>query len=90
MPRFGTTGGGVALIFKNCISMKPLTSVRYVTFEYLECLMQLDSKCIRIVSVYRPPPSRANGFTFNQFLDEFTLLLEKLTVSTSQQANCSY
>ena len=84
VPRFGTTGGGVALIFKNCISMKPLTSVRYVTFEYLECLMQLDSKCIRIVSVYRPPPSRANGFTFNQFLDEFTLLLEKLTVSTGQ------
>ena len=84
VPRFYSGGGGVALVFKDCITMKPQRSKRYISFEYLECIIQLGLKHIRIVSVYRPPPSEANGFTFNQFLNEFTCLLEMHTVSTGQ------
>ena len=72
------------MIYRDCITVKPQTSARFKSFEYMECLVKLGNVWLRIVTVYRPTPSRSNGFTVRQFINEFTTLLEVLTVSQGQ------
>ena len=35
----------------------------------------MDTKTVTVISVYRPPPSAANGLTVDVFLDEFETYL---------------
>ena len=84
VPRIYSTGGGVAIVYKDCITVKPQISTKFDSFEYMECLIKLGNNWTRVVAIYRPPPSQVNGFTVRQFLDEFTKLLEILIVSRGQ------
>ena len=42
----------------------------------------------RLVTVYRPPPSKKNGFTVERFFSEFSALSEELTVTFCQFLLC--
>ena len=42
-----------------------------MSFEYIEQLLKLETKWVRFVTVYLPPPSATNGFTVQQFLSVF-------------------
>lgn len=44
----------------------------------------MNSKWIRIVTIYRPPPSTLNGFTVVQFLSKFAMFLELLILLPGQ------
>ena len=65
------------LTLKSCAT--PLAE-KFMSFEYIEQLLKVETKWVRFVTVYRPPPSATNGFTVQQFLSEFTTFLERLTV----------
>ena len=41
-----------------------------------------SDKLVRIIVIYRPPPSRKNSFTTKQFLDEFGDYMENVIVSS--------
>ena len=84
VPRTYSTGGGVAIVYKDCITVKPQISTKFNSFEYMECLVKLGNNWTRVVAIYRPPPSQVNGFTVKQFINEFTQLLEILVVSQGQ------
>lgn len=76
----GKNGGGVGLLHKRVLSIKPLNTVHFDSFEYTELLLKHNSNTIRIIVVYRPPPSDENMLTERQFLDEFEKFLERQIV----------
>ena len=70
-------GGGVGLLFRSCFNIKPQLGRKFVSFEYIDLLLTSVDKNIRIIIVYRPPPSPSNGLTPMVFLDEFSTCLEQ-------------
>ena len=78
VPRSGPVrGGGVGLLFRSCFNIKLQPYRKFISFEYIELLLNSVDRSIRIVIVYRPPPSNTNGFTPAIFLDEFFTFLEQ-------------
>ena len=57
--------------------------VRTFWFNY-----HLWLQVFRLVTVYRPPPSKKNGFTVKRFFSEFSALSEELTVTFCQFLLC--
>ena len=78
VPRSGPVRGGeVGLLFRSCFNIKLQPYRKFISFEYIELLLNSVDKSIRIVIVYRPPPPNTNGFTPAIFLDEFFTFLEQ-------------
>ena len=73
----GQRGGGVGLLHKKGITIRPLTVETFESFEYAEHMLKQSSIWIRIIVLYRPPPSTENRLTNRQFLTEFSSFLER-------------
>lgn len=69
VPR-ASRGGGVGLVYKKSLCFSTVHTVNYNSFESLEVFSAPAN--LRVVVIYRPPPSAKNKLTVNQFLDEFT------------------
>ena len=82
-PRPSGNGGGVGLLYKANLHVKTRLSHDYRSFEYLDSTI-VNTRTVRLISVYRPPPSPANGLTVDIFLDEFGSLLEELVVTDAE------
>ncbi len=68
----------MAIVHKGNLNIQLCPSEQvYQTFEHLECLVKLDNTHIRFITIYRPPPSRANGLTVSSFFTEWSLFLEQ-------------
>ena len=79
--KLGQLGGGVDLMFKTSLDLrsdtKDVVASNFSAFEYCEYLLK-SSIWVRLVVVYRPPPSAANGLTSAQFFRAFSTFLECL------------
>ena len=89
VPRQGPKSGygGVAIIHKNSITIKHRDSSRtskYTTFEHLECAVELKDRNLLFVVVYRPPPSKKNGFTLGTFFDEWQSFMDRYTETATE------
>ena len=82
-PRLGRNGGGVGLLCKGNLDVKTRLSHDYRSFEYLDSTI-VNTRTLRVITVYRPPLSAANGLTVDIFLDEFGTLLEELEVTNAE------
>ena len=72
-------GGGVGVLFQTTPKLVKTTFLpAFRTFEQLECTISFGYSCLHLVVVYRPPPSRVNGFTVKDFYEEFTLTVKDL------------
>jgi hypothetical protein len=74
-------GGGLGILYKTPLNLTVTPSQRYITFEH--CVITLKNS-IDFVLVYRPYPSKVNGFKTAQFLEEFDTFLEELSVNPHQ------
>ena len=73
---------GIGLLYKSSMSVKEISSKNnYKTFEHQEFQLNLRSSTVCVTVLYRPPPSAANGFTFNLFMDEFSDYLASFSSS---------
>ena len=82
LPRKHSRGGGVALLYKSRFKLKKLSpNISFKSFEFTDCTLIYASTSLRMVVVYRPPPSQKNRLSVTLFLDEFSSLLEKLIIS---------
>ena len=77
-------GGGVGLIYKSQFDIKKQNATDFKSFEYMECILKNNGNWLRIVVVYRPPPSKKNKLTAVMFLTEFQILLEKLATASGE------
>ena len=74
-------GGGVAIIYKNSITLNMISSSRdceFSQFEHMDCQFNINGFALRIAVVYRPPPTKENGLNLNVFFDkEWPTFLER-------------
>eukprot|EP00745_Piridium_sociabile_P042306 TRINITY_DN84_c0_g2_i3.p2 TRINITY_DN84_c0_g2~~TRINITY_DN84_c0_g2_i3.p2 ORF type:complete len:118 (+),score=22.18 TRINITY_DN84_c0_g2_i3:870-1223(+) len=67
-------GGGIAVIMKNClVSCSSVTSsfpFSHTSFEVIEVLLTVHSQRLRLLCVYRPPPSARNKLTDSLFFEK--------------------
>lgn len=81
VPRSGSRGGGVAIIFKLGIKIKmvKLNSVCYSHFESMSCAVHVNNVAFQLHVVYRPPPSSINDHTNSKFFEEWPDFLEAIS-----------
>lgn len=75
-------GGGVALIYRTtlkCSRCSPQSKTK--SFECLEVTVSTSSASLKLVIVYRPPPSSKNGLTQSDFYKEFADYMTSLQSS---------
>ena len=78
-PRKYRSGGGIAVLYKPCVSLKCNERVnKYKSFQVMETVLQGCSEEIRFVNVYRPPYTRKARFTEANFLEEFESYLDEV------------
>ena len=84
VPRPHRRGGGVALIYRECLHINSYEPTTAKCFEGLEVVMTINSHCLRLLVLYRPPPSPQNGFKVSQFITEFSDYMEKTLASSGR------
>ena len=81
-PRSGVgRGGGVCVLLRKGYSLRRNTSQSFKSFKSLDISISSGSTCLRLIAVYRPPPSKKNNLSVTLFLDEFSTFLEDLVIS---------
>ena len=71
-------GGGVALMCKAGIQVKTVTmGGKYTHFEHSDYYITSAGATFRLGVVYRPPPSRKNGFVNAVFFDDWSAYLDR-------------
>ena len=74
-----TRGGGVAVVYRKSLHLKQNpTYDKFKSFEHMDLTVKSASKYLRIIVIYRPPPSKNNNLTESTFFSEFSTLLEEL------------
>ena len=81
-------GGGVVVLYKCGLAIKTLDSTRngmFTHFEHNLWTVQVVSNDVNVILciLYRPPPSKRNGFKNIVFFDEWSLYLDQLAFITN-------
>ena len=77
-------GGGVALISCEHYAVKSESSFTATSFESLSVLATVGSYALRIVVIYRVPPSKQNKLQKSAFVTELADLLEEAATWTGK------
>ena len=80
----GRRGGGVALIYKESLSIKSKETVKFSQFEFIMCSLIVKNQPTIICVVYRPPPSPTNNLNTNTFMTEWADFLSQYTMKTAE------
>jgi len=77
IPRPRGRGGGVGVLYKESLRLKNTTceAKQFSSMEYLECTTKANSKLIRFLVIYRPPPTSTNNASNSKFIKDFATLL---------------
>ena len=77
-------GGGITLIYKMCLEVRPNKLLKFTQFEHMSCRVIINKINIDIVVFYRPPTSPQNVLTTTAFLDEWSTFMSQLTICKSE------
>jgi exonuclease III len=83
-PRSGRRGGGVAIIHRDTIHTTVKPTFEAKSFESIEATLTVSSITVRLVIMYRPPPSQKNNVTKGHFFEEFSTYLESLSLASGK------
>ena len=78
----GKKGGGVGILHRTNCNVKPQKTTTFKSFEYMEVILSDASMCVRLITLYRLPPSKDNKLTDNMFFSDFQQYLEHIAVSS--------
>ncbi len=83
-PRGASTyGGGIGIIFKSDIKLaNHPTRIDTRTFEHARVVDKTSG--VNFTIVYRPPPSKENGFKSSEFLPEFDQFMHEMYITHSR------
>ena len=70
IPRRGNRGyGGVGFLHKAAIKIIKSDVYKSDSFENMQIKFNTGSRCLDLVTLYRPPPNKKNKFTNTQFFE---------------------
>ena len=76
-------GGGVGVICHSSLKIQKVKSEKYASFEYVACKVFTNSGIIKFYNIYRPDYSAKNRYTVKHFIEDFSDLLEEISLDTS-------
>lgn len=76
--------GGVALLLRDQWKYDVIDAGPFSSFEVLEVVIHVRNETIRIIVIYRPPPSQVNRVSWQDFINEFTDLLSHHTTTSGR------
>ena len=79
-PRTSRKGGGMAAIVRDNLNVDIGEKNIAKTSESMDLSIRSRDSVIHVIIVYRPPPSKVNGYTVKKFVDKFSSLLESSIV----------
>ena len=78
-------GGGIAVLLRKGFEVGTNEhGLQYSSFEHLDLTIKIFDQTIRLITIYRPPPTTKNKLTVPLFLEEFSDLLELLICSPNK------
>ena len=83
----GRRGGGVGILVNNAIKVtfrRIHVSPRITSFELMEAVLTICSISLRLIVIYRMPPSKINGLKTGTFYEEFSDYVEKLSCASGK------
>ena len=87
-PRKNRRGGGVAVIYKDSVSVKNLSrkweNINTAQFEFLCCQINISNRQFNLHVIYRPPPSTKNQLSVAKFFDEWSLYLDQMLLDPNE------
>ena len=75
-----TRGGGVAILLRDTVGVLSSATPSFNSFEVLECKLDTTPP-LRLIAVYRPPPSGRQPCDARTFIVEFSNYLEHIVMS---------
>ena len=81
IPRQNRTGGGIRVLLRKGFTIQKKDCTPFTSMEYMDLDISNGKSSIRLVTIYRPPPSKKNRVTPTIFFNEFSTLLEMLTLA---------
>lgn len=75
-------GGGTGLLFKKNIEVKKIDAGEKTSFEFSEWCVCYNSFKVRLSIIYRPPYSSVHPVTVNTFLQDFSVYLESVILTS--------
>ena len=78
VPRTTGVGGGVGLLYRSSLSISNVTSQQKDSFEHLHVKLRHHNENVILIVLYRPPPNRRNGLSFDQFNSELSDLIDSI------------
>ena len=87
----GRRGGGVGLLVSNAIKVtfkRIHVSPLVTSFELMEAVLTICSVSLRLIVIYRMPPSKINGLKTGTFYEEFSEYPEKRFVDILETFDC--
>ena len=87
LPRTEIRGGGVGVLYKSSFHLCSSMPLSATSFEGLELALRVGKagSAIRIVTVYRPPSTGRKSVSFQTFIDEFSIVVERCA---TRQTDC--
>ena len=83
----GRRGGGVGLLVSNAIKVtfkRIHVSPLITSFELMKAVLTNCSVSLRLIVIYRMPPSKINGLKTGTFYEKFSEYLEKLSCASGK------
>ena len=80
VPRTERKGGGVFLLAHSGLNVKQNDTHQFSSFEYMDSTVHCGSSSVRLLTIYRPPPSKENKLTPKMFFKDFSTLLESVSI----------
>ena len=83
----GRRGGGVVILVNNAIKVnfrRIHVSPQITSFELMEGVLTICSISLRLIVIYRMPPSKINGLKTGTFYEEFSEYVEKLSCASGK------
>jgi len=77
-------GGGVAVLTHSSLQVQRTQTYKSSSFESIELSISAISVNVRLVVIYRMPPSSRNKIKQSLFINEFTDLLERLSAENGK------
>ena len=87
-PRSTRRGDGLAVIARKGLHVSRNKGCILSSFKHFDLTITSGDKVYRLVTGYRPQPSKKNGFTVERFFSELSAFLEELTVTSCQFLVC--
>ena len=84
LPRKRRRGGGVGLVYRSSIKVNRRDNMKY--FEFMDVDVSSYGHSIRLVIIYRPPPSKKNKHSYAAFLVAFTGFIAHYALMTTRFA----